>query len=629
MEMQVRTRAVDPITVEVVNNALAAIAEEITINLARTAHSTIVYEVQDFCTGLLDAQGRLVAQAPGGLPLFVGDLDAAVGDGLAIHGADGFAPGDVILTNHTGTCGQHLNNVVVYTPVFYAKTLVGFAATRAHWIDVGGRLAGGFLTDAVSSFEEGIQIRSVKLYKAGKPDEDLLRILRHNIRNPEASFGDLHAQIGACRMAERRLQELYGNYGLNAVHEAIEEGWDQAERIVRSRIAQFPAGVYTAEAFLDDDGVDIGKPVPIRVKVVVRGDSLTIDFSDMSPQVRGPINCGIAAGRSAARLALKYLVAPDVMANDGCFRPLEVVLPQGTLISAREPAAMSWWQTPLLTVIDTVLLAMAKAAPERIPAGHYCDISAMLMTGWDPQKQRPYTNIEPVAGGWGARPHGDGPSATYTIGHGDTFNIPIEVLETRYPLLIERHALRRDSGGPGRYRGGLGLERVFRILDNGVFNGLSERSGCPPWGLAGGKPGWSGSITVERAKGGTVEEYHKVTGLRFTKGDKLLFRTGGGGGFGSPLEREPERVAEDVRLGFVSIMAARNAYGVVLDPRTLVVDEAKTIAQRARLAKRASAKGAPSKRPTLRPKPLKGPAGTAARVGSRRRRPPASKASSR
>ncbi len=578
-------RAVDPITVEVVNNALGAIAEEITINLARTAHSTIVYEVQDFCTGLLDAQGRLVAQAPGGLPLFVGDLDAAVGDGIAIHGAEGFKPGDVIVTNHTGTCGQHLNNVVVYTPMFFGRKLIGFAATRAHWTDVGGRLAGGFLTDAVSSFEEGIQIRSIKLYRAGKPDDDLFRMLRHNIRHPDASFGDLHAQIGACRMAERRMQELYETYGAATVEASIQQGWDQAERIVRSRIAEIPDGIYSAESFLDDDGVDLGKPVPIRVSVIVKGDSLTIDFSKMSPQVRGPINSGIAAGRSAGRLALKYLVAPDVMASEGCFRPVTVVLPEGTLISAREPAPMSWWQTPMLTVIDTILLAMAKAIPDRIPAGHYSDISAMLMTGRDPFRGgRPFTNIEPVAGGWGARPHGDGPTAIYTIGHGDTFNIPIEVLETRYPLLIDRYAMRRDSGGAGRYRGGLGLERVYQVLDNGVFNGLSERSVCPPWGLAGGEAGASGEISVERAKGGQSQTFHKVTGLKLVKGDRLIFRTGGGGGYGPAIEREAASVARDVMLGYVSKEAARDRYGVVLTTQGQAVDETATARLRARMA---------------------------------------------
>ena len=583
MKRETQAQRIDPITVEVINNALAAIAEEITINLARTAHSTIVYEVQDFCTGLLDAQGRLVAQAPGGLPLFVGDLDAAVEDGIRIHGQDGFQPGDVILTNHTGTCGQHLNNVVVYTPVFFEGERVGFAATRAHWTDVGGRLAGGFLTDSVSYFEEGIQIRSVKIYKAYEPDGDLMRVLAHNIRHPESSFGDLHAQIGACRMAERRLQELFASYGKSAVYGAIEQGWAQAERKVRSRIAQIPDGTYQAESFLDDDGVDLGKPVPIRVKVIVKGDGMTIDFSRMSPQVRGPINSGFAAGRSSARLAMKYLVAADVMACEGCFRPLEVILPPGTLISAEEPAAMSWWQTPLLTLIDTILLAMTQAMPERIPAGHYSDISAMLMTGWDPQRKRPFTNIEPVAGGWGARPHGDGPSSTYTIGHGDTFNIPIEVLETRYPLVIERYGLRRDSGGPGLHRGGLGMERVYRVVDNGVFNGLSERSKCPPWGLKGGQPGASGSISVVRAGEKKVQTFQKITGLKLFKGDRLFFKTGGGGGFGEPWLRDALLVADDVRQGFVSIDSAREDYRVELHPKTLALDEVKTHKLRQRL----------------------------------------------
>lgn len=552
---------VDPITVSVINHALAAYAEEMTINLARTAHSTIVYEVQDFCTALLDARGRIVAQPPSGLPLFVGDLDAAIADGLALYGPGGFSPGDVIVTNHTGTCGQHLNNIVVYTPAFHEGRLIGFPTTRAHWTDVGGRLAGGFLTDAVSSFEEGIQIRSVKLYKAGQPDEELFRILRHNIRHPDASFGDLRAQVAACRLGERRLQELYARYGADAVEQSIEAGWLSTERMVRERLRRFPPGEYSAESFLDDDGVDFGKPVPIRVTARTREDALEIDFSRMSPQVRGPINSGEAAGRSAARLALKYLVGADLMANEGFFRPLNVVLPPGTLISAREPAAMSWWQTPILTVIDTILLAMSKADPARIPAAHYSDISAMLLTGYDRKAQRAFTSIEPVAGGWGARPNGDGPSATYTIGHGDTFNIPVEVLETRFPLLIERYALRQDSGGPGRYRGGLGLERIYRVLDHAVFNGLSERSQCPPWGLAGGAPGATGSIEVKRNGRSRAERYRKVTGLALAPGDVLIFKTGGGGGYGPPRERDPEMVKEDVRMGRVSRRAAKLHYG--------------------------------------------------------------------
>jgi len=575
MPDDIRPSVLDPITAEVVRNALIAYAEEMTINLARTAHATIVYEVQDFATGILDPQARLIAQAPGGLPLFVGDLDAAVLDGLALFGADGFQPGDVILTNHTGTCGQHLNNVVVYTPAFHDGRLIGFPVTRAHWPDVGGKLAGGFLTDAVSSFEEGIQLRSLKIWKAGKPDEELMRLIRHNVRLPEISFGDLRAQIAACRLAERRLSELYRKYGAAKVEAGIAASWDHSERLVRAAISGYRDGVYEAESFLDDDGVDIGKPVPIRVRVSVAGERLTVDFSGMSPQVRGPINSGRAAGLSAARLALKYLCAPDLPPNDGCFRPLDVVLPTGTLISAEEPAAMSWWQTPILTVIDTILKAMAQAAPERIPAAHYSDISCMLLTGRDPATGRAFTNIEPVAGGWGARPHGDGPSATYTIGHGDTFNIPVEVLETRFPLHVERYALRRDSGGPGRERGGLGLERVYKVTGDALFNGLSERSLCPPWGLGGGAAGRSGEIFVKQG-GRPARQFHKVTGLKLKPGDEIVFRTGGGGGHGDALERAPARVLDDVLHGRVSVRQAREGYGVVLVRGGRAVDEAAT-----------------------------------------------------
>jgi N-methylhydantoinase B len=260
-----------------------------------------------------------------------------------------------------------------------------------------------------------------------------------------------------------------------------------------------------------------------------------------------------------------------------------VVLPSGTLISALEPAAMSWWQTPILTVIDTILLAMAQARPQGIPAAHYCDISAMLLTGYDSARGRAYTSIEPVAGGWGARPTGDGPSATYTIGHGDTFNVPVEVLETRFPLRVEKYGLRRDSGGAGRYRGGLGLERVYRILDNGVFNGLSERSKCPPWGLEGGGAGATGSIEVRRAGERRTRAYQKITGLKLNRDDLFIFHTGGGGGYGDPLQREPERVAADVRLGYVSSRMARELYGVVLAAGNHEIDAAATRELRARL----------------------------------------------
>jgi N-methylhydantoinase B len=247
------------------------------------------------------------------------------------------------------------------------------------------------------------------------------------------------------------------------------------------------------------------------------------------------------------------------------------------------------------TVIDTVLLAMSQAAPERIPAAHYGNISSMLLTGRDPANGRQFTSIEPIAGGWGARPHGDGPSAIYTIGHGDTFNVPIEVLETRFPVIVEHYRMRIDSGGAGRYRGGLGLERVYRIIGNGVFNGLSDRSYCPPWGLDGGKPGASGSISIRRKGRKAPKYFRKVTGLRLGAGDLLTFCTGGGGEYGDPLTREPERVAEDVKTGYVSAAQARDVYGVVFRRGTTNIDAART--DKLRSVYRAKAR---AKKPTRR-----------------------------
>lgn len=252
---------------------------------------------------------------------------------------------------------------------------------------------------------------------------------------------------------------------------------------------------------------------------------------------------------------------------------------------------MSWWQTPVLTVIDTILKAVSQGAPDRIPAAHYSDIAAILLTATDPATDRAWTNIEPLAGGWGARPYGDGMSATYTVGHGDTYNIPVEVLETRFPLIAERYRLRRDSGGPGRYRGGLGLERTYRVLHGGMLNALSERSRCPPWGLRGGGAGRSGTVMVKQPGRGKAERVQKVTGLTLKPGATFTFYSGGGGGYGDPLDREPERVADDVRKGYVSPSAARRQYGVVVKPPLMTLDNTATKRLREKMRKARGSEG--------------------------------------
>ena len=281
----------DPIMLEVVRSLLIAIMDECEINLSRTAFSPIIYEVKDYCIGLLDKNCRTIAQSRGSVPTFMSDLGDSVKDGIEIYGEDGFEPGDVLLMNFSDVCGQHLNNVVVYMPVFLGKELIGFMASRAHWSDVGGKNPGSWCTDSTEIFQEGLQLRSLKVYKRGKPDPEILRVIRHNIRMPEMSMGDMEAQIAACELGRQRYVALIEKYGWTQVDDCINHMWDQCEALARQQIRAMPDGTYSAESFLDDDGVTPDKIIPIKISVIVKGDSLTVDYSQLAPQTPGPSIC--------------------------------------------------------------------------------------------------------------------------------------------------------------------------------------------------------------------------------------------------------------------------------------------------------------------------------------------------
>ena len=565
-------RRVDPITVEVVRNALVATADEMKINLARTAYSTIIYEVLDFSVGVFDADANIIAQASG-LPIFLGNLSAAIEDGLKVIGRNGFKPGDVIMTNDPYTTGTHLCDMTIYSPIFFNREIVGFAATRAHWIDVGGKGPGGWFTDSTEIYQEGIRFRSVKLYKEGEPNEDVLRIIHHNIRFPESSLGDMRAQVAACRTGERRFVSIIQKYGKETVFNCIQEIFDHDERLTRAEVDKIPDGVYEADSFVDDDGIEIGKPVPIKIKVKIKGSDMTMDLSESSKQVKGSPNCGLAAGVSACRVAFKCITTPELPVNQGSFKPLKVILPLGTVFSAVEPAPCSTYGLPLMTLIDTVFKALAPAIPDKIPAAHYGDVCATFIYGVDPKSSRPYLHVEPEGGGWGARPTEDGENVLIAIADGDTYNVPVEAVEIRYPLMIERYELYRDSGGPGKYRGGLGHTRTYRILGHEAGITITyERSKCPPWGLFGGKPGAVNKVIVQQEEDGPETVLNKATNFRLKPKARLICLTGGGGGYGDSLERGPEMVRLDVIRGYVSFKSAKEDYGVVLNPKTLEID---------------------------------------------------------
>jgi N-methylhydantoinase B len=548
-----------PITVEVVRNAVVAYADEMANVLAKSAYNMMIYEVRDYCCGLLDAGGRMISQNRGGLPIFLADLGPAVEDGIRRYGLDGFHPGDVVIMNHAGVCGQHLNNVVIYTPCFHAGEIVGFAANRAHWVDIGGMRQGFGSSATTEIYGEGLQLRSLKIYEAGKRNETLWQIIRDNIRYPDASLGDLRAQIAACQVGAQRYAELLSRYGRGVVETCVAVVWDQAEAAARRVVDTIPDGTYEAESFLDNDGRTLDVPLRIKVKVVVKGSTMTVDFSEMHPQVASPLNSGRSGGIAAARVAFKALTSPDLDVNEGCFRPLDVILPEGTMLSAKPPAALGLWSIPLPTVVDTILKALAPAIPDAVPAAHKGDMGGCSFFGFREDDRSRFLLLNIFGGGWGGRPSEDGESASVSICQGDVRNTPIELQEIKYPFLVEQHGLRTDSGGPGRYRGGLGVALTYRCLQACKANINFERTMVPPWGLHGGREGAINLAIITRRDGKETTVY-KETEIELQAGDRVTFLTAGGGGYGDPRARRREDIERDLAEGFIS-QAGAAAYG--------------------------------------------------------------------
>ncbi|GAA4978822.1 hydantoinase B/oxoprolinase family protein [Yinghuangia aomiensis] len=554
---------IDPITAEIIRAAFVSITGEMKTNLMRTAYNLIIYEAQDFTVGLFDANGDTISVGLG-LPMFVGGLSDAIKAKLAFYGRDGIEPGDILLTNDAYIMGSHLNHMIFTLPIFHDGELVAFAASMAHWIDVGGVL-GGTTTDIYS---EGLQVPIVKIFKRGVQDDELTRLIATNVRFEDLAMGDFRAQIAAIRTGEARMLELLGRYGRDVVGASIRDLFRRSEALARQAVRRIPDGDYHAEAFMDDDGVRIGERVPVRVRVSVRDDVMTIDLSAMSPQVAGYYNSGETAGRSAAQVAFKCLTSPGgYPINDGELRPLQIVLPPGTVVSARKPAAMRWWMTYPMTVVDCVFRALSEALPDHTIAGHYADLGLTYTYGIDERTGRFFQYLGgPQGGGWGATSGADGQSATICINDGDTHNAPVEVTEAKYPMItVEEYALRRDSGGAGTFRGGLGTRMKVRVHTAARLDSWIERTVGRPWGLSDGLDAAPNAIRVERADGREVHFGNgKVQTLDLAAGDCHVVELGGGGGFGPPHERPAERVLADVRADYVSAEAALELYAVAV-----------------------------------------------------------------
>ena len=567
----------NPITGEIIRHGLLSIPNQIDVNITRTAFSPLIYEYKDYAVGIVDPDGKLICQSTGGIPIFVANaLGVAVCDGIKVHGLDGIEPGDVLIANHAATQGQHLNNVVMYTPVYAREGgLFGFMCVLVHWIDVGGMVPGSCLsTTTTDIFQEGIQFRATKLWSRGKPVKDIYRIIEVNTRFPHMAMGDLESQLAGCMLGKAKLEELLEKYGAGSVRSAVELMWDHSEHAARDAIAKIPDGVYEASSFLDNDGIDFDTNIPINVAVHVHGDEMTIDFSGIADQLNGPLNAGRDGGAvTVARIAFKYIATPDEPANDGSFRPVHVRIPDGKFLSAGENAALGMYSSTLPTVVDTILKAMVPVVPDRLAAAHHGTMGIHAFDGRNPKTGELFQNLETIHGGWGASNRRDGPGPFKTINHGDTRDVPVEAVEALYPLRIDYQRFRTDSGGPGKFRGGLGLEKATVALAPGKVRTNIERTGCPAWGVLGGQAGTPPISYLERPNGEKKPILKGEYDLR--PGDIVRAYSGGGGGFGEPFERAPAAVALDVKRGFVSVAAARERYAVAVNDR-FEVDEAAT-----------------------------------------------------
>ena len=566
--------AVSPVLVEIVRNGVIAVTEEMKTNLMRTAYNMIIYEALDFTVGLFTPVGETVSIGIG-LPMFIRGMAETVKAKIRHFGKAGIRPGDIYVTNDAYITGSHLNHVTLTLPIFHRGVLVGFSCCMAHWLDIGGAL-GGMTTDI---FSEGLQIPILKYQNRGKVNTDLTEIIRQNVRLPSRAMGDLRAQVTAVKTGERRFLELIERYGRDAVLSAIAAIMDHADKAARARTRSIPDGVYEAESFMDDDGIEIGKPIPIRVKVEVKGDAMVVDLTEVSKQVRGFYNSGVTTGHACAQVAYKCLTSPtDYPINDGSFRSLTAIVPPGRVVSATRPAPMRWWMTYPMTIVDTIFKALAPAIPERVIAGHHADLLVASCHGINPKAAEFFiANFGPLGGGWGAKHNEDGVSGTVCINDGDTHNSPNEQAEAKFPLVVESYRLLPDSGGAGRHRGGLGVERVVRARVPMTMNTQIERAHCKPWGLAGGREGTGNDVALRlEGKWKTDFPNAKVLVAALKTGDAFRLRSGGGGGYGSPLERPAEQVLEDVRQGYVSLKAAAELYGVMIDPQTWAIDWAET-----------------------------------------------------
>ena len=542
----------DPITLEIIQNALQAAADEMFAAMRKTAMSSIIYEVLDMGTGITDADGRL-ASSGAGIPAFVGVLDKSVKFILSKH--DKIHPGDVFITNdpwHGGV--THLNDLVLAMPVFSEGKLIAWTANIAHNSDVGGMAPGSLSGEATEIFQEGLRLPAIKLINQGELDQSVMDIITTNSRMPDFLLGDVWAAIASVRIGANRLEGLAEKYGQETFSEAISSFMDFGEKTALAELAKLPQGTFELAEEQDDGRI-------YNVKVTISDDEFLVDLRDNPDQDPACTNASRDGVIVCAQMVFKSLTDPDTPANEGSFRPLKVLTREGTIFHAEEPAAIGFYFETEVRVYDLIWRCLAPHIPERLPAGNFSSICGTFIGGIHPDTGRQYTIIEPQIGGWGAWEGQDGNPCIFSGFHGETYNTPAEISEARNGLYVDRMALNTASGGAGEYTGGRGLILEYRIrTENGFVTAGYTRSRIKPWSLEGGKEGSGNFIEVIKPEG--KETYSFVSGLSVTTDDVIRVITSSGAGYGDPKQRSRDAVREDVKNGLVSEQDAREIYAL-------------------------------------------------------------------
>jgi N-methylhydantoinase B len=568
---------IDPITFAVIKNGLDAIVDEMAYDVIRTARSEIVKDVMDYSAAICDTDGNMIAQAKT-VALHLGAVPEAMGVVLEEYG-DGLVPGDAVILNDPYQGGMHLPDIFMFMPIFHAnENLQGFSVVICHHTDVGGRVAGSNASDSTEIFQEGLRIPALKLFEAGVPNDTLFKMIDINVRLPDRVIGDLKAQFAACRTGARELGKMFDRYGAEMTSTYFAELLDYAERMTRAEIAAWPDGTYSFTDHIDDDGFN-DEPLPIAVAITVHGDSVTVDFEGSAPQVPAALNSTKSYTNSCSYLSVRCCLKGDIPNNAGVFRAINVTTPDASIVNPNLPAAVAARALTGYRIVDAMFGALAQIVPDRVPAAGEGGNTVVCLGGYR-EDGAPFIIVDMICGAWGGRPDKDGIEAI-TNPSQNLSNTPVETMESQHPVRVEEYALVTDSCGAGKWRGGLGVARSYRLLAPEAGLQLrADRMKILPYGLAGGGPA-TGAINEITTNAGEHIDLPSKINRRMAQGDLVRHVQPGGGGFGDPLTRDPARVARDVWNTKVSAAYAREHHRVVVDPDTGVLDAVATTALRA------------------------------------------------